>query len=180
LSGHPPSHGIEEILFATGSLGHGLSLAAGLALGKKLKNEAGRVFCLTSDGEWNEGSSWEALIFAHQHHLDNLAYIVDANGLQGFGTTAEVADLHPLRDKFAAFGATCSEIDGHEPDEIRRALRDSFGAPQAVVAHTKKGCGVSFMEDRMEWHYRPLTEAEYRQALEEVSEGCAMPSAVAS
>jgi transketolase len=180
LSGHPPSHGIEEILFATGSLGHGLSLAAGLALGKKLKNEAGRVFCLTSDGEWNEGSSWEALIFAHQRGLDNLTYIVDANGFQGFGTTAEVADLHPLRDKFAAFGAACAEIDGHEPDEIRRALRDSSGAPQAVVAHTKKGCGVSFMENRMEWHYRPLTEVEYHQALEEVSEGCAMPSAVAS
>lgn len=180
LSGHPPAHGIQEVLFATGSLGHGLSLAAGLALGKKLKNEDGRVFCLTSDGEWNEGSSWEALIFAHQHRLDNLTYIVDANGLQGFGTTAEVADLHPLREKFAAFGAACTEIDGHEPVEIRLALRDSFGAPQAVVAHTKKGCGVSFMENRMEWHYRPLTEAEYHQALEEVSEGCAMPSAAAS
>ena len=114
LSGHPPTSGIEEILFATGSLGHGLSLAAGLALAKRLKGEAGRVYCLTSDGEWNEGSCWEALIFARHHRLDNLTIVVDLNGLQGFGTTREVADLDPLAEKFRAFGVPTREIDGHD------------------------------------------------------------------
>ena len=99
LSGHPPTSGIEDILFATGSLGHGFSLAAGLALAKRLKGEPGRVFCLTSDGEWNEGSCWEALIFAKHHGLENLTLLVDLNGLQGFGTTREVADLEPLAAK---------------------------------------------------------------------------------
>ena len=115
LSGHPPTSGIEDILFATGSLGHGLSLAAGLALAKRLKGEPGRVFCLTSDGEWNEGSCWEALIFARHHGLENLTLLVDLNGLQGFGTTREVADLEPLAEKFRAFGLPTLEIDGHDP-----------------------------------------------------------------
>src|SRR6185437_5106795 len=115
LSGHPPPGGIEDILFATGSLGHGLSMAAGLALAKRLKGEAGRIYCLMSDGEWNEGSCWEALIFARHHGLDNLTIVVDLNGLQGFGTTREVANLEPLAEKFRAFGVPTEEIDGHDP-----------------------------------------------------------------
>ena len=117
LTGHPPAQGIPEILFATGSLGHGPGLANGMALAKILKAETGRVFCLTSDGEWNEGSSWESLIFARHHKLDQLTFIVDANGLQGFGTTKEVADLEPLAEKFRAFGIETIEIDGHNPTE---------------------------------------------------------------
>ena len=120
LSGHPPTAGIEDILFATGSLGHGFSLAAGLALAKRLKGEPGRVFCLTSDGEWNEGSCWEALIFAKHHGLENLTLLVDLNGLQGFGTTREVADLEPLAAKFRSFGLPTLEVDGHECDELER------------------------------------------------------------
>ncbi len=104
LSGHPPSQGIGEIIFATGSLGHGLSLASGLALAKRLHGESGRVFCLMSDGEWNEGSCWEALIFLVHQKLQNLTFIVDQNGLQGFGTTREVANLDSLAAKFRAFG----------------------------------------------------------------------------
>jgi transketolase len=119
LSGHPPPSGIREITFATGSLGHGLPLAAGVALGKQLKKEAGRVFCLTSDGEWQEGSNWEALIFAVHRRLESLVVMVDANGLQGFGTTREVASLHSLKEKFDAFGMPVEEVDGH--DEIGRA-----------------------------------------------------------
>ena len=115
LCGHPPVSGIDDILFGTGSLGHGLSLAAGLAKAKRLKSEPGRVFCLTSDGEWNEGSCWEALIFSRQHNLDNLTILIDLNGLQGFGTTREVADLEPLCDKFRSFGLPIVEIDGHDP-----------------------------------------------------------------
>ena len=113
LSGHPAPGVIPEIPFATGSLGHGFSLAAGMALAKRLKGEAGRVHCLTSDGEWNEGSTWEALIFAAHQKLANLSIVVDLNGLQGFGTTAEVADLAPLAEKFRTFNVETIEISGH-------------------------------------------------------------------
>jgi transketolase len=177
LCAHPPASGVADILFGTGSLGHGLSLAAGLALAKRLKGAPGRVVCLTSDGEWDEGSCWEALIFARQHRLDNLTLVVDANGLQGFGTTREVADLEPLADKFRAFGVATDEIDGHDPAAIRRALRGDGdgdgGGPRAVVARTHKGCGVPFMQDRMDCHYLPLTDAQYEQvlALEAKAEG---------
>jgi len=167
LSGHPPTSGIDDILFATGSLGHGLSLAAGLALGKRLEGRSGRVYCLMSDGEWNEGSCWEALIFARHHRLDNLTIVVDLNGLQGFGTTREVADLDPLTEKFRAFGVPTAEIDGHDRGAIRDALGRERGSLAAFVARTRKGCGVSFMEDRMEWHYLPLSESQYLQAIRE-------------
>jgi transketolase len=169
LSGHPPLRGIPEIIFATGSLGHGLSLSAGLALGKKLRGESGRVFCLTSDGEWNEGSCWEALIFLAHQKLDNLTFIVDLNGMQGFGSTRQVANLDSLADKFRAFGVTTIEIDGHNVDSICSALGSSHG-PLAIVANTKKGCGVSFMENQMAWHYLPMSEEQYQQAVREVTE----------
>ena len=131
LSGHPPTSGIEDILFATGSLGHGFSLAAGLALAKRLKSEPGRVFCLTSDGEWNEGSCWEALIFAHHQRLENLTLLVDLNGLQGFGATQEVASLDPLAEKFRAFGLATQEVDGHDPDALRNAACGRRGRPKS-------------------------------------------------
>ena len=169
LSGHPPASGIDDILFATGSLGHGLGLASGLALAKRLRGEPGRVFCLTSDGEWNEGSTWESLIFARHQRLTNLSLIIDMNGLQGFGTTQEVADLSPLAEKPRAFGLETIEIDGHDPQAIARALNAEAGSgPRCVVAQTRKGRGVSFMEGRLEWHYLPMTPAQYEQALGEV------------
>ena len=169
LSGHPPLSGIPEITFATGSLGHGLSLAAGLALGKKLRGENGRVFCLTSDGEWNEGSCWEALIFMAHQKLDNLTFIVDLNGMQGFGSTRQVANLDSLADKFRAFGVTTIEVDGHNVNRICSALASTHG-PLAIVANTTKGCGVSFMENQMAWHYLPMSEEQYQQAVREVVE----------
>lgn len=172
LSGHPPAGGISEITFATGSLGHGLGLAAGLALAKKLKAEPGRVFCLTSDGEWNEGSSWESLIFLAHHKLENLTLIVDCNGLQGFGTTREVANLDSLAEKFQAFGLSTMEIDGHDFDQISLSLNDSREGPLAVVARTIKGFGVSFMENEMKWHYLPMNAEQYEQARREVQESC--------
>ncbi len=177
LSGHPPARGIEQIPFATGSLGHGLGLAAGMALAKKLRGEGGRVFCLTSDGEWNEGSNWESLIFARHHVLDNLTVFVDLNGLQGFGTTEEVADLTPLSEKFQAFKVRTIEIDGHDPVEIRRAAAEAAGGLTFVLASTTKGSGVSFMEHKMEWHYLPLTPQLYQQAVEEIQRLCETPSA---
>jgi transketolase len=176
LSGHPPASGIEGILFATGSLGHGVSLSAGLAMAKRLKSEPGRIYCLTSDGEWNEGSCWEALIFCRQHQLDNVTILVDVNGLQGFGATREIADLEPLAEKFRAFGYATHEIDGHDVFALRRALLNRRASPQVILAHTHKGCGVSFMEDRMEWHYLSMTEAQYTQAVQEIEQKCGMPS----
>jgi transketolase len=177
LGGHPPLHGIPEIKFATGSLGHGLGLAAGVALGKKLRGLPGRVFCLTSDGEWNEGSCWEALIFAAHNRLSNLILVVDRNGLQGFGSTAEVADIESMASKFRSFGFLTEEIDGHDCEEICRVLRKRTRRPHAIVARTTKGRGVSFMENRMEWHYLPMSHTQYLQAEKEISEACAKPSA---
>jgi transketolase len=177
LSGHPPPAGISDISFATGSLGHGFSLAAGLALAKQLKKEGGRVFCVTSDGEWNEGSCWETLIFVQHHRIDNLTLVVDLNGLQGFGTTREVANLDPLAAKFEAFGIATREVNGHSADELESILKTQEPGLQVVVARTHKGQGISFMEDRMEWHYLPVTEAQYRQAVRELEEACAAFSA---
>ena len=169
LSGHPPVQGINEIIFATGSLGHGLSLASGLALAKRLRGESGRVFCLMSDGEWNEGSCWEALIFLAHQKLENLTFIVDQNGLQGFGTTREVANLDSLAVKFRSFGVNTLEIDGHDVEDICEALNCNPG-PVAIVANTRKGCGVSFMENQVAWHYLPMSEEQYEQAVREVTE----------
>ncbi|MGH9561709.1 MAG: transketolase [Terracidiphilus sp.] len=176
LSGHPPVRGIPEILFATGSLGHGLSLSCGLALAKKLKQEPGRVYCLMSDGEWNEGSNWEALTFLKHHRLDNLTLIVDLNGMQGMGPTRDVADLEPLADKFRAFGLPTIEVDGHNCDLMAAALRQREFDPVAIVAKTTKGKGISFMENRFEWHYLPVREEQYRQAMLELSKECAKNS----
>lgn len=171
LPGHPPVQGIPEISFAAGSLGHGIGVAAGMALGRKLRPAEGRVLCLTSDGEWNEGSSWEALIFAAQRSLNNFTLIVDLNGLQGFGRTCEVADLDSLAEKFHRFGFNVEEINGHDVEAIERTLRAPAGSrPRAIVARTVKGHGVSFMEDRMEWHYLPMTREQYEQAVAEVAQ----------
>lgn len=169
LSGHPPARGVDDVLFATGSLGHGLGLSAGLALGKRLQALPGRVFCLTSDGEWNEGSTWEALIFARHHRLTNLTVLIDVNGLQGFGTTQEVADLAPLSEKLRAFGVRTIEVNGHDQEQVCAALLSTpEDAPLAILARTVKGHGVSFMENRMEWHYLPMSSEQFAQAVREV------------
>jgi transketolase len=168
LSGHPAPRWIPQIPFATGSLGHGLSLAGGIALGKSLQNQPGRVFCLLSDGEMEEGSTWEAIVFiAHRQNLP-LTILIDANGLQGFGSVDEVAGLQLTPEKFRQFGLSAEEIDGHDLDAICRACADRSGGPRVVIARTCKGRGVSFMENRMEWHYLRMTEEQYRQAIEEV------------
>lgn len=172
LSAHPPASGLPEILFATGSLGHGPSLSCGLALARKLRGDLSRVYCLTSDGEWDEGSNWEALIFARQQTLDNLTLIIDRNGLQGFGTTAEVADLGSLAQKFREFGWEVDEIDGHDIQAITAAAGRKARGPRAVIASTVKGNGVSFMANRMEWHYLPLTKELFEQGVREIRAVC--------
>ena len=169
LAGHPPAKGIADIQFATGSLGHGLSLAAGTALAFKLKGSDTRVVCLTSDGEWQEGSTWEALIFACHHRLFNLTVMVDHNNLQGFGSTADVASMSPLWDRLQGFDVDLQIIDGHDPDAIRAALEGESHRLRVIILRTVKGHGVSFMENRMEWHYLPLSEAQFKMAIAEIS-----------
>jgi transketolase len=168
LPAHPPTCGIPEILFATGSLGHGLSLAAGTALAKKLNSDAGHVYCMTSDGEWQEGSTWEALIFLSHHKLANLTILVDHNTLQGYGSTKAVASMDPLASKLQGFGVNIHSVDGHDPDAIRSVLDASSSQPKLVILNTTKGHGVSFMERQINWHYLPLNKEQYRQALSEI------------
>ena len=168
LAGHPPAAGIVDIRFATGSLGHGLSLAAGTALAFRLKGEDSAVVCLTSDGEWQEGSTWEALIFACHHRLSNLTVLVDHNGLQGFGSVDQIASMAPLWEKLGGFDIDLQIINGHDA----RLLRDVLARPpervRIIMLRTVKGHGVRFMENRMEWHYLPLTEEAYKAALAEI------------
>lgn len=169
LAGHPPARGIQDIMFATGSLGHGLSLAAGTALALRLNKAPGRVFCMTSDGEWQEGSTWEALIFASHQQLSNLTVLVDHNQLQGFGNTTQVASMAPLWERLRGFNIELDVISGHDLDLMRNALDKRPGRPHFIILETTKGKGVSFMEDRMEWHYLPLNEDHYKKAIEELT-----------
>jgi transketolase len=168
LAGHPPARGIEDILFATGSLGHGLSLAAGTALGMRFNKSVGHTYCLTSDGEWQEGSTWEALIFASHHRMTNLTVLIDHNGLQGFGSTDDVASMFPLYERLKGFDIDIHVIPGHDLNAIRSALKAHCGKLKVIVLQTIKGNGVSFMENRMEWHYLPLKEADYNKAIDEL------------
>lgn len=168
LPGHPPCVGTPEIPFATGSLGHGLSLAAGTALGMRLQAQPHQVICMTSDGEWQEGSTWEALIFASHHKLANLTVLVDHNGLQGFGTTSEVASMAPLADKLRGFDVDLLTVDGHDLGAMRQALDQPSTRPRIIILDTIKGHGVSFMENRMEWHYLPVNADQLQQALAEL------------
>lgn len=168
LAGHPPAGGLPLVDFATGSLGHGLSLAAGTALAMRFKGLEGSVYCLTSDGEWQEGSTWEALIFASHQRLSNLIVMVDQNGLQGFGTTEKVASMSSLTQMIQGFGIDLRTVNGHDLVELRKVLSGTRTRPLIVVMETIKGRGVSFMENQMEWHYRPLTKTLYEQAKKDV------------
>jgi len=170
LSGHS-THSVPGVEVSTGSLGHGLSLACGMALVGRRDARPYRVFALLSDGECDEGSTWEAALFAGHHGLDNLTAIVDYNKIQALGHTKEVLDLEPFADKWRAFGWSVAEIDGHDVQQIETALAGAEqpdGRPRCVIAHTVKGKGVSFMEDRLLWHYRCPDEDEYRRALNEL------------
>lgn len=164
LPGHPSGTGIPNHLFSTGSLGHGPSLAGGLALAARHLGSPRRVFCLCSDGEWQEGSCWEALTFAVHHRLDNLTILIDQNGWQAFGRTEDVVSCSDLAPRLAAFGAHVRCIDGHDAGQILAGLeRVHCGQPNLVVMKTIKGRGLHFA-DRLESHYLPLTEDQFGQA----------------
>ena len=166
LAGHPPAKGVADIALATGSLGHGLSLAAGCALSAKFRGSAQRVFCLTSDGDWQEGATWEAAMFAAHHGLSQLTILLDANGLQGFGTTEEIASAEPLERRFAAFDLDVEEIDGHDPDAIERAMtgRGTTG-PRLIILRTCTGFTVPSFENQVRSHYLPLSDEDFAAAM---------------
>lgn len=171
LSGHVSHKGIPGVEFSTGSLGHGLSVACGMALAAKLNENSYQVYTLLSDGECNEGSNWEAILFAPHHKLDNLTVLVDHNKLQSLKSTDETLSLAPFADKWAAFGWDVQEIDGHDHQTIERALTapSVLGKPRVIIAHTVKGKGVSFMEHSVLWHYRNPQGAEYDAAMAELA-----------
>ena len=166
------SHKVPGVEFSTGSLGHGLGFACGKALAAKRQKKNWRVFTMLSDGELNEGSNWEAILFAPHHRLDNLVAIVDYNKIQSLGSVKDVLELDPLADKFRAFGWAVKEIDGHDHEAIRSALTKlpfETGKPNCLIAHTVKGKGVDFMENKLLWHYRTPDAAQVKQALEQLT-----------
>ncbi|KKU83558.1 MAG: Transketolase, beta subunit [Microgenomates group bacterium GW2011_GWA2_47_8] len=172
LGTHPEyalRHGIE---LSTGSLGHGLSVGVGMALGLRRlatkKDAPPRVFVLVSDSELDEGSTWEAIMFAFHHKLDNLVAIVDDNGLQAFGRTRDVLNIQPIAQKWRAFGWNVRIVEGNNVRHLSRILSDipaSPGRPSVVVAKTLGGSGVPFMQDSFAWHYWPMNESQYKEAM---------------
>jgi transketolase len=173
LAAHPDA-GIPGVQFSTGSLGLGVSYAAGSALAARMRGSTRRTAVLVSDAELNCGLAWEALMFAAHHQLDGFQLLVDDNGSQAFGATRDVLDLGPLAPRLAAFGFDVEEIDGHDAGQVAAALvprARRAGRPRAVVARSVLGRGVSFMEGRLEWHYLPMSEAQFQQAMLEVNSG---------
>lgn len=172
LLGVHPEHALSGVDFSTGSLGHGLAFGAGVALAARLRGQGYRAFVLVSDAECNEGSLWETVMFAAHHRLANLVAIVDDNGQQALGHTREVLDLQPLADKWRAFGWRTAVVDGHDTaalGALLSALDTASGPPHAIIARTVSGKGVSFMEGKVAWHYLPLSDEQYEQALAEVA-----------
>ncbi len=172
LSGHVSHKGVPGVELSTGSLGHALGVAAGVALSGKLDGKPWRVFTLLSDGECDEGSVWEAIHFAGHHKLSNLVAVIDYNKIQSLAPVSETLALEPFADKWRAFGWSVREVDGHDHDDIYSALSAvPFAAdkPSVVLAHTTKGKGVSFMENSVLWHYRTPQGEEYEAALAELA-----------
>ncbi len=171
LQGHPNMRLTPGVDMSTGSLGQGVSAAAGMALAAKVRGLDSRVYTLLGDGEIEEGEVWEALMFAHHYKLDNLCVIIDNNGLQIDGRIEDVIDPYPIVEKLRAFGLETAEVDGHSFEQIEEAFaraRETKGVPFAIVMKTTKGKGVSFMEDKAGWHGKAPNDEEYEQAMQEL------------
>ena len=171
LLGVHPENVLKGIDFSTGSLGQGLGFGTGAALAARLQQSSRRVFVVMSDAECNEGSLWEAVMFAAHHQLANLVAIIDLNGQQAIGYTQDVINLSPMADRWRAFGWDVHEVDGHDVEEMQKTiagLDTSTGAPHVLVAHTVFGKGVSYMENQIKWHYWPMSDTEYQQAIAEI------------
>ena len=172
LSGHISHKGIPGIEVSTGSLGHGLPIATGMALAGKINKQTHKIYTIISDGECDEGSNWESILFAAHHKLNNLSVVIDRNYLQSIKLTEETIELEPLAEKWLAFGWEVIEIDGHDLTQIFNALKKNINSklPKCIIAKTVKGKGVSFMEDDNLWHYRSAQGDEFKRALRELEE----------
>lgn len=170
LPAHPSGKKIPGLLFSTGSLGHGPSLSAGLALASKFKNHKRRVFCLCSDGEFQEGSVWETIIFANHHKLDNLIIFIDQNKLQGFGSTKEIVSFNDLKSRINSFDVNVQSVDGHSPFSIVKAVKQIKPKNlNVIILNTTKGKGLH-NEGKLESHYLPLNEDQYNLAVNNIRE----------
>lgn len=172
LSGHVSHKNVPGVELSTGSLGHGLSVGVGMAYGAKLDSKDWRVFVVLSDGECDEGSIWEAAMFAAHHKLDNVTVIVDYNKIQSLASVESTLALEPFVDKWKSFGWHVEEVNGHNHEQIKRACAiapKNAGRPHCIVAHTTKGKGVSFMENSVLWHYRSAQGEEYDAAMQELN-----------
>ena len=171
LQGHPNMNSVPGVDMSTGSLGQGISAAAGMALAAKHAGKGCRVYALLGDGEIQEGQVWEAFMLAHHYKLDNLCAVIDNNGLQIDGPVDQVMSPYPIPEKLKAFGWNVVEIDGHDFDQIAAAFaqaRETKGVPTAIVMKTTKGKGVSFMENQAGWHGKAPNDEEYEQAMAEL------------
>lgn len=171
LLGVHPERELQGVDFSTGSLGQGLSLGAGAALAARLQQSARRVFVLLSDAECNEGALWEAVMFAAHHRLANLIAIVDLNGQQALGYTRDVLGLSPMAERWRSFGWDVHEVDGHDMPAMTRTVAHfdtAVGLPHVLIAQTVFGKGVSFMERQIKWHYLPMSDVEYQQAMTDI------------
>ena len=170
LPGHLDKDAVAGVEASAGSLGHGLSIGIGLALSNRREGNPGRVYVLLGDGECNEGSVWEAAMLASTLRLTNLTAIIDRNRLQGFGRTDEVINQTNMAERWKSFGWEAHEVNGHDLAELEQAFSLPHTGPKVIIAHTIKGKGVSFMEDRLEWHYKSPNAEHYMQALKELEE----------
>lgn len=171
LSGHVSHKGIPGVEFSTGSLGHGLPVAAGMALAAKMNKQSYKVYVVIGDGECDEGSIWEALLFANHFHLDNLTVVIDYNKMQSLTFCEDTISLKPLDQKIKSFGFNVLDINGHNHDELRKAFTKRFenGHPTCIIANTIKGKGIKFMENNILWHYRSPQNEEYDAAVAELN-----------
>jgi transketolase len=170
LPGHLDMEAVPGIETSAGSLGHGLSIGVGMAIANRQSNNPGEIFVLLGDGECNEGSVWEAVMLAATLKLDNITAIIDYNKLQSFGWTNEVIDQSNMVERWKAFGWETYEVDGHNITEIKDVLKMKNSKPKAIIAHTIKGKGISFMENKLEWHYKSPNDNELLIAYSELGE----------
>jgi len=169
LGGHVTFGSVPGVELSTGSLGHGLPYGLGIAMSRKRSGIKGRVFVVLSDGECNEGTTWESAMLANHHHLENLVVIIDRNRIQSLSTTESTLKLEPLIDKWEAFGWDTESISGHDYEEISKSLENQ-NKPKCLIANTTKGKGVSFMENSVLWHYKSPNEPEIELALQQLNE----------
>jgi transketolase len=173
FSGHVSHKGVPGVEFSTGSLGHGLSVALGFAIASKMQNIYNNVYVVLSDGECDEGSNWEAILFASHRKLDNLVVTIDYNKLQSLDTIENTLNLEPFSDKWKSFGWHVSEVNGHDHQELTETynkIKDIKNKPKVVICHTTKGKGISFMENSVLWHYRSPQDQEYDDAMAELED----------